>query len=104
MNQTYVYRRHLRAPFQFSCHQKNSLGMFVGLGCCLVFAIQGSIYILTNLGFQPIAQVNLPFVSYGGSSLFINFIVLGIILSVFRNSNIQKEVPYKKMIAINIEK
>ncbi len=87
-----------------SCHQKNSLGVFVGLGCCLVFAVQGGVYILTNLGFQLIAQVNLPFVSYGGSSLIINFIVLGIILSVFRNTNIQKEVPYKKMFSINIEK
>lgn len=85
-----------------SYHQKNSLGMFVGLGCCLVFAVQGCIYILTNLGFQLIAQVNLPFVSYGGSSLFVNFIVMGIILSVFRNTNIQKEVPYKKLLSINL--
>lgn len=90
--------------FYISWHQKNSLGMFVGLGCCLVFAVQGSIYILSNLGFQLIAQVNLPFVSYGGSSLFVNFIVLGLILSVFRNSYIQKEVPYKKLFTIKIEK
>ncbi|HKL99950.1 MAG TPA: FtsW/RodA/SpoVE family cell cycle protein, partial [Mobilitalea sp.] len=35
-----------------SYHQKNSLGMFVGLGCSLVFAVQGTIYILSNLGLQ----------------------------------------------------
>lgn len=87
-----------------SWQQKNYLGMFVGLGCSLVFAVQGSVYILSNLGFQLIAQVNLPFVSYGGISLFINFIVLGIMLSVFRNTNIMKEVPYKKKFTINIER
>jgi cell division protein FtsW (lipid II flippase) len=86
-----------------SMKQKNSLGMFVGLGCSLVFAIQGSIYILSNLGIQFMAQVNLPFVSYGSISLYTNFIVLGILLSVFRNTNIIKEVPYKK-ITINIER
>jgi cell division protein FtsW (lipid II flippase) len=86
-----------------SMKQKNSLGMFVGLGCSLVFAIQGSIYILSNLGIQFMAQVNLPFVSYGSISLYTNFIVLGILLSVFRNTNIIKEVPYKK-ITVNIER
>lgn len=90
--------------FYISFKQKNSLGMFVGLGCSLVFTVQGSIYILSNLGIQLIAQVNLPFVSYGGSGLFANFIVLGIMLSVFRNTNILKEVPYKKKFAINIER
>jgi len=84
--------------------QKNRLGNFVGLGCSLVFAAQGSVYILSNLGIQFIAQVNLPFVSNGGVSLFANFIVLGIMLSVFRNTNILKEVPYKKKFSINIER
>ncbi|MHB8132435.1 MAG: FtsW/RodA/SpoVE family cell cycle protein [Mobilitalea sp.] len=87
-----------------SLKQKNPLGMFVGLGCSLVFAAQGSIYILSNLGYQPIAQVNLPFVSYGGAGLVANFIVLGIMLSVFRNTNIMKEVPYKKKFSIHIER
>ncbi|WMJ86287.1 hypothetical protein [Anaerocolumna sp. MB42-C2] len=78
--------------------------MFVGLGCSLVFASQGGIYILSNLSIQIISQVNLPFVSYGGASLLINFIVLGIMLSIFRNTNIMKEVPYKKQFVIKIER
>lgn len=87
-----------------SLNLKNFLGMFVGLGCSLVFALQGSIYILSNLGIQFIAQVNLPFVSYGGFSLLINFIVLGLMLSVFRNKNIAKEKPYKDKIILHIER
>lgn len=89
-----------------SCHQENSLGMFVSLGCSLVFTVQGIIYILSNFGIQLIAQVNLPFISYGGSSLLVNFIVLGLMLSVFRNTNIMKEVPYtgKPAFKIKIER
>lgn len=85
-----------------SFHQKNSLGMFVSLGCSLVFAVQGSIYVFSNLGINLIAQVNLPFVSYGGSSLLVNFIVLGLMLSVFRNANITKEKPYTEKFAFKI--
>lgn len=78
-----------------SLNQKNSLGMFVGLGCSLVFAVQGSVYILANLGIRIVAQVVLPFVSYGGTGLLINFLILGIMMSVFRNKDILKEVPCK---------
>lgn len=85
-------------------HQKNSLGMLVGLGCCLVYAVQGSIYILSNLGLQLVAQVNLPFISYGGSSLLVNFAVLGLYLSIMRNTNIIKEVPYAEKFIVRVER
>lgn len=89
--------------FRISINQKKSLGMFVSLGCSLVFTLQGSIYILSNLSIQIVSQVNLPFVSYGGTGLLINFIILGIMLSVFRYTNIVKEEPYKKQFIIKIE-
>lgn len=85
-------------------HYNNPLGRYVGLGCSLVFGIQGLIYILANLGIQLVTQVNLPFVSYGGSGLLVNFMVLGLMLSVFRNKDIAKEVPYKQKLALRLEK
>ncbi|MDF2590103.1 MAG: hypothetical protein K0S41_3944 [Anaerocolumna sp.] len=90
--------------FYSSLKQRNTLGMLIGIGCSSVFAVQGFIYILSNLSIQFIAQVNLPFVSYGGTSLLINFIVLGLLLSVFRNTCLLKEIPYKKKYFIKIEK
>jgi cell division protein FtsW (lipid II flippase) len=86
-----------------SLTRKNSLGMLVGLGCSLVFAVQSVVYILSNLGFRIIDQVTFPFVSFGGAGIFINFIVLGLMMSVFRNTNLIKEVPYKEKIFIRIE-
>lgn len=85
-----------------SLKQRNSLGAFVGLGCGLVFILQGAAYILANLSIELVAQVNLPFISYGGASLIVNFIVLGILLSVFRNTYIRKEEPYRKRFRIKI--
>ena len=87
-----------------SLTRKNSLGMLVGLGCSLVFAVQSVVYILYNLGFRIIAQVSFPFVSFGGAGIFTNFIVLGLMMSVFRNTNLIKEVPYKEKIVIRIER
>jgi cell division protein FtsW (lipid II flippase) len=90
--------------FYISLKQKNALGMFIGIGCCFVFTVQGFIYILANLSIQLISQVNLPFVSYGGTNLLVNFIILGLLLSIFRNTCILKEIPYKKKFNIKIEK
>ncbi len=87
-----------------SLTRKNSLGMLVGLGCGLVFAVQSVVYILSNLGFRIIDQVIFPFVSFGGTGIFVNFIVLGLMMSVFRNTSLIKEVPYKDKMFIRIER
>lgn len=50
-----------------------------------IFAVQIFINIGMNLGLLPIVGVTLPFVSYGGSSLLSNFILLGLITSIGRS-------------------
>jgi len=52
----------------------------VGAGIVLIFQV--AVNIGMNLGALPIAGISLPFVSYGGSNLLINFITLGIIQSI----------------------
>lgn len=50
-----------------------------------VFLIPIFVNIGMNIGIVPIAGVALPFLSYGGSSLLSNFIILGILSAVKRN-------------------
>ena len=46
----------------------------------LIFQIIYNIFM--NIGLLPIMGIPLPFLSYGGTSTIINFIIIGIILSV----------------------
>ncbi len=84
--------------FRISLTQKNQLGMIVGTGCGLVFLVKTTVGILQNLQLIPYISVNIPFLSYGGSNVVVSYILLGLVLSVYRYKNIlpdEKAVPAK---------
>ena len=84
--------------FRISLTQKNQLGMIVGTGCGLVFLVKTTVGILQNLQLIPYISVNIPFLSYGGSNVVVSYILLGLVLSVYRYKNIlpeKKAVPVK---------
>ncbi|HEU5316929.1 MAG TPA: FtsW/RodA/SpoVE family cell cycle protein, partial [Chloroflexota bacterium] len=49
-------------------------------GLTSVLALQTMVIIGGNLKLIPLTGVTLPFVSYGGSSLLANFLILGVLL------------------------
>ncbi len=51
-------------------------------GLATLIILQAWIHFAVNLALLPITGVTLPFVSYGGSSLIINFVMLGVIKRV----------------------
>lgn len=55
---------------------------FICLGSAILFITQFILNIGSNLGFMPVIGVTFPFLSYGGSSLLTNLIILGIIQSI----------------------
>jgi cell division protein FtsW len=64
----------LRAPDTF--------GALLALGLTTMVAVQAFINISVVLGLMPTKGIPLPFVSFGGSSLLINLLGMGILLNV----------------------
>jgi len=64
---------------------KDLFGKYLALGITILILVQASINIGVNLNIIPLTGVTLPFVSYGGSSLFALMIGVGILLSISRH-------------------
>ena len=64
----------LRAP--------DSFGAFLAIGLTTMVAVQAFVNISVVLGLMPTKGIPLPFVSFGGSSLLINLVGMGILLNV----------------------
>ena len=58
------------------------------LACCisLLLAIQAAVIIGGNLRIIPTTGITLPFISYGGSSLVVNFVLIGMLLGISQRS------------------
>ena len=74
--------------FSISLCQKNQLGMCMGCGCGIVLLYNLAIHMGENFGFLPVSQNFLPFFSSGGGSIIVCYIMMGIILSIYRYKNI----------------
>lgn len=74
--------------FQISVTQKNQLGMIIGLGCGLAFFTKTLVCILVNFQLIPYVSISMPFLSYGGSGILVSYMLLGLVLSVYRYKNI----------------
>jgi len=63
-------------------HVDNNFGIYLILGVVILLFIQMFINIGMNVGLLPVVGISLPFISYGGSSLIINLLLIGIAQSV----------------------
>jgi rod shape determining protein RodA len=63
-------------------------GRLVAVGIAAMFAVQVLVNVGMTLGLMPITGLTLPLVSYGGSSLVVNFIAIGLL------NNIGKHRPF----------
>jgi cell division protein FtsW len=72
-------RTALRAPDRF--------GAFLAIGLTTMIAFQAFFNISVVLGLLPTKGIPLPFVSYGGSSLLINLVGMGILLNVSQHAS-----------------
>ena len=78
---------------KISIEQKNQLGMMIGMGCGIAFLGKTTAAILINLQMIPYMSVGMPFLSYGGSGIIVSYILLGLVLSIYRFKNILPSKP-----------
>ena len=64
---------------------KNKYSSIVAIGIVTVLSFHVLINIGMTIGLLPVTGLPLPFISYGGSSLLTNIIMIGILMNIFKN-------------------
>ena len=82
----------IRRGFVIASRTPDMFGKLVAFGITFSIGIQAFINMGVASSFLPASGVPLPFVSYGGSSLFITMCMLGILLNISRKK-VQKIIP-----------
>jgi len=65
---------------RISVRQPADYGMLLAVGITAILAVQSLIIMAGNMALIPITGITLPFISYGGSSIVVNFILIGFLL------------------------
>lgn len=76
----------VRRIFYLSTEAKYQSYSLIVVGIGTLFAFQILVNIAMTLGVLPVVGIALPFVSYGGSSMLMSFILLGVLLDISRTA------------------
>ena len=74
------------AGFRIARYAPDLAGRLIACGCTSIIIIQMLVNICGVLGMIPLSGKPLPFISYGGSSIMASLMLVGMLLSVSRNS------------------
>ena len=87
----------LLAGALIAMNAKDRFGMLLGFGITIVIAIQAAINIGVTTSLLPNKGMPLPFISYGGSNLAVNMLLIGILLNIHRQG---RRVPKPRARAV----
>lgn len=80
---TIIYR-----GFKIAMNCEDTFGKYLAFGITFGLAFQTILNLMVVVGLIPVTGVTLPFLSYGGSSLLISLISMGILLNIGKNKNV----------------
>ncbi len=86
-----VYMLFVARGFRISLLASDGFSKLLAAGLTVGFAVQTFIIVGGILRLIPLTGITLPFVSYGGSSVVANFILLALLLLVSNRANAQRE-------------
>jgi cell division protein FtsW (lipid II flippase) len=73
---------------RLSAEQESPFLRLLGIGATTILGVQAAVIMAGNLSLFPVTGVTLPFVSYGGSSVVVNFILVAMLLRLSANSSL----------------
>ncbi len=71
--------------------------MLLGFGCTAILGLQAAINIGVTTSVLPNKGLPLPFISYGGSNLFLCLICIGILINIYRQGKEDKTIANTQM-------
>ena len=77
--------------FRISWKQKNELGCLLGCACGIVLSLQSLSNLLIVTGLLPLTVSVLPLFAGGAGFLVVDYLLLGLVLSIYRYKDIRQE-------------
>lgn len=77
--------------------QSNRAALLLGSVCSLSIMLRIVNAVLVNFGFGIYYTISIPFLAYGLGNCLVNSLMVGVILCVFRNSNVMMEELERKI-------
>ena len=73
--------------FKIAINSQDRFSKLLSFGLVFQILIQAVMNLFVVIGLIPVTGVTLPFLSYGGSSLLITMIEIGIVLNISKNNH-----------------
>jgi rod shape determining protein RodA len=78
----------VRQGLKIAQRTQDTFGSLLAYGLTFLLGLQVFINISMNMGIAPVVGLPLPLMSYGGSSVLVTFIALGILVNIDRTRNV----------------
>jgi cell division protein FtsW len=78
--------------FKIAMKAGDSFGYYLATGISIMIGSQALINFAVSTGVLPTKGLPLPFISYGGSSLLVNMVAVGILMSISKQSSVLANV------------